>query len=707
MRLTTQNGQLDLPKDFAMTMRRTNPFLSEEGDASLPCTLPASENNKRVLKHTERIDRSTRHTNKIAASLQCGPITKHGQLIIDTVHRLDGIDVSFAIENSDLYSQFKDKTLKEIFREANNGTGYKRTDYNSIANWMTYLNGIYRGDLSDPDFTIFPVAIAAYEENDKKVYQTNNEIGGQGVLVWQKRTVREGDVNMMVPDGYGISPFLYLHRLVALVFSVLGYSVTANCFAVSPYSKLVVLNNSSDTLVKPVINYADLSPNCKLSEFLDFLLKKFHAQAAIDSTAKTVRIAFMEDLVAATPTEDITDRVNGDMTLAIAPTSRVVLSSKTDIEDAAAAEETFDKLMEKYGFFVGLNENDFGKIGTSQQPYFDCLVLRKATGEFFVLERDMSNGQQTQRRLGTNYFTYDRRNSDESEQFASDDSMPPMVAIGKTGLQTIVPFIGERRHFHTSYLGSETDMEQEIMIVQEYSGLATALARGGTTQKHVPLPASPYETVLQFALDPYELYKKFWKRYNEMLLNNKVTLSGTVEYSLTELMQLDMVNPKMFRNQVLIPEAMEATLSGKVSNGESSFILAKGYEDGIADTDIQPGTVNRLKWVYSTSADQHAEEWWLNNESQIVADLERLMQDPELRVEYRGYSLQFTDDLPDAFIGPPLESGQTSASVVRIAKIRYHVFYALSGDPDNWHEDPAIHEEAATSITISFTAVAY
>lgn len=703
MRLTTQNGQLDLPKDFAMTMRRTNPFLSEEGDASLPCTLPASENNKRVLQHTERIDRSTRHTNKIAASLQCGPITKHGQLIIDTVHRLDGIDVSFAIENSDLYSQFKDKTLKEIFREANNGTGYKRTDYNSIANWMDYLNEIYQGDDADPDFTIFPVAIAAYEENDKKVYQTNNEISS-GVLVWQKRTVREGDVNMMVPDGYGISPFLYLHRLVALVFSVLGYTVTANCFAVSPYSKLVVLNNSSDTLVKPVINYADLSPNCKLSEFLDFLLKKFHAQAAIDSTAKTVRIAFMEDLVAATPTEDITDRVNGDMTLAIAPTSRVVLSSKTDIEDAAAAEETFDKLMEKYGFFVGLNENDFGKIGTSQQPYFDCLVLRKATGEFFVLERDMSNGQQTQRRLGTNYFTYDRRNSDESEQFAADDSMPPMVAIGKTGSQTIVPFIGERRHFHTSYLGSETDMEQEIMIVQEYSGLATALARGGTTQKHVPLPASPYETVLQFALDPYELYKKFWKRYNEMLLNNKVTLSGTVEYSLTELMQLDMVNPKMFRNQVLIPEAMEATLSGKVSNGESSFILAKRYEDGIADTDIQPGTVKRLKWVFHDNQSEFVNEWFGLNKDDIIRQIEMTAHNQVEEIGIYDYQFNFVDDLPDAYIGPPIEAGQQSATITRHADIIVNLKYKLENDGHEYNHSEQILNQL---VEIYFTATAY
>lgn len=703
MKLTTANGQLDLPKDFAMTMRRTNPFLSDEGDASLPCTLPASANNKAVLEHTERIDRSTRHVNKIAASLQCGPITKNGQLIIDTVHRQEGIDVSFAIENSDLYSQHKDKKLKEIFREYDSGAGYKRTDYNTVSGWMTYLNGIFSGSITtETDFTIFPVAIAPYKDNDVTYYQANNEYSGG--LVWQKRTVREGDIAMLVPDGYGISPFLYLHRLVALTFEVLGYTVVQNCFAASPLSAIVVLNNSSDTLVKPVLHYADLVPNCTVSEFLDFLLKKFHAQAKIDSTAKTVSIVLMEDLLSATPTSDISDKVNGDLEMAISPSSRVVLSSKTDIEGAAYAEETFDKLMEKYDFYVALNEDDYAKIGTAQQAYFDCLILRKATGDFIVLERSMSTGAQTQRRLGTNYFRYDRRNSDETEQFDSDDSMPPMVDFAKM----IIPFIGERRHFHTSYLGSEADTDQDIIVVQEYKSITgTTLPRGGTTQKFVPLvysQAHAYEAMLPLALHPYELYNLFWKRYNELLLNYKVTLTGIVEYPLAELINLDMVSPKLYRNQKLIPMESESTFSGKVSNGESSFILAKTFADSVSDEDIDPGQVVRLKWVWNDNMREFIEQWWRTNEARIEAELTRMEGAPLERIRLENYTFQFTDNMPDAYIGPPMEAGQTSATVVRRANIVVNIKYVVEGSQTekNWSEQILDQQ-----VSISFTAVTY
>lgn len=703
MKLTTAKGQLDLPNDFAMTIRRTNPFLSDEGDASLPCTLPASPNNLQVLEHTERIDRSTRHVNKIAATLQCGPITKNGQLVIDTLHRQNGIDVSFAIENSDLYSQFKDKTLKEIFREYNNGTGYKRTDYNSVSAWVTYLYGIFSGTVTgETDLTIFPVAIAPYTDNDNTVYQANNEYSGG--FVWQKRTVREGDIDMLVPDGYGISPFLYLHRMIARVFEAIGYKVVTNCFSSSPYSNLVVLNNSSDTIVKAEINYADLVPNCKLGEFLDFLLKKFHAQAAIDSTAKTVKIVFMEDLMAATPEKDITGIVNGDFSLSVAPSSRVILSSKTDIDGAEASDDTFDALLEKYGFYVPLNEDDFAKIGTAQQSYFDCLILRKATGEFFALERDLSSGAQTKRRLGTNYFTYDRRNADESEQYDADDTIPPMVDFGKM----ILPFIGSRRHFHTSYLNSESDTEQEIIVVQEYKNITgTALPRGGTTQKYVPLDyntAHAYETTLQFALDPYELYKKFWRRYNELLLNYKVTATGVVEYTLADLMHQNMISPVIYQHQKMIPIESEATFSEKVQNGESSFILAKGYADGTSDDDILPGTVVRLKWVKNDNMREFVADWWRINEDDITRMIESTEHEQVARIWMVDYQFNFTDNLPDAFIGNPMNSGQQSATVVRRANIRVFIQYILEHHQDTRDWTEHINDQ---QVEISFTATSY
>ena len=115
MKIITENGQLELPEDFSIKIERHNPLLSGEGDASVPATLPSSSHNLAVLGHRERVDRAYRHTNKMDAIIQVGPVTKRGQLILDTINRRDGIDASFAIDNSDLYAMSKEKSLKEIF----------------------------------------------------------------------------------------------------------------------------------------------------------------------------------------------------------------------------------------------------------------------------------------------------------------------------------------------------------------------------------------------------------------------------------------------------------------------------------------------------------------------------------------------------------------------------------------------------------------
>ena len=124
MKIKTANGELELPKDFSIKIEKTNPILSDKGDVSVPATLPASAHNFEVLGHRERIDRATRYTNKFDAIMSVGPITKRGHLVVDTIQIHNGIDAVFAMDNSDLYVQYKEKTIKEIFNSANNGAGY-------------------------------------------------------------------------------------------------------------------------------------------------------------------------------------------------------------------------------------------------------------------------------------------------------------------------------------------------------------------------------------------------------------------------------------------------------------------------------------------------------------------------------------------------------------------------------------------------------
>ena len=296
MKLTTANGQFDLPQDFNITMERTNPIMSDQGDASVPATLPASSNNLEILQHRNRIDRARRYVNKIDAFLEVGPVQKHGKLVIESVDADEGIDASFAIDNSDLYAQSKNKTLKEIFADM------KQT-FTSIEEAVAEMAHIYGGDTpGNEDYTIFPVAVAPYEdESGNQVWQYNNEITEKGVLVYEARGVREDDILMSVPKGYGVAPFLKLYRLIDLLFDCLGYRVTYNCFVDEEYRGLTIVHNCSDCLVRPELHYSDMVPSCTLHDFMEWLLAKFHVQPIVDSNAMEVKIVSMETMLEGEP----------------------------------------------------------------------------------------------------------------------------------------------------------------------------------------------------------------------------------------------------------------------------------------------------------------------------------------------------------------------------------------------------------------------
>ena len=220
MKMTTPQGQFDLPQDFNIAMERTNPMLCEEGDASIPATLPASSNNLEVLEHRERIDRARRYKNKVDAILEVGPVHKHGQLVIESVNEDEGIDASFAIDNGDLYAKSKSKSLKEIF--ANVTQSFPDVDSACMEMWH-----IYGGDTGgNEDYYIFPVAVAPYEDEDgNKVWQFNNEISEKGVLVYESRGVREEDTTVA----------LYLGKVAYSTEQGIGNtrgSTTAACYLV-------------------------------------------------------------------------------------------------------------------------------------------------------------------------------------------------------------------------------------------------------------------------------------------------------------------------------------------------------------------------------------------------------------------------------------------------------------------------------------------
>ncbi len=708
MKLVTENGQLDLPQDFTLTMERTNPLLSDQGDASIPTTLPSSTRNLAVLGHRERIDRAEKYSNKIEAILQVGPVRKRGQLVMDTVHRREGIDASLAIDNSDLYSKSKKKTLKEIFAE-------KSTTFEILERVTDYMQDIYEGQ-AENDYVIFPVAVAPYEVdaghgNKTKIYQYNNEVDANQELVWQARYVHEGDVDQMsVPDCYGIAPFLKLSRLVELLFELLGYEVTSNCLAEWPFQRMVIVHNCSDCFCNPTFTlyYKDLVPSCTLSDFLTWLNNKFHVQPVVDSETRHVKIVAMEKMLTLDADLDITQLVEGDFTMQLNPSKRITLTPTNKIEGTDPAAATFDKLIEKYGSYEEVNELEYLQYPTASPPVNAPLIQRKATGQFYAVEYDSNISKYALKPLGTNHFTYDRNNSDDSEDFSQSDSIPLMLVGGK---MHTTPFIGDRLHAHTSYNGSTADDSQDIIVVQAVTDSHFAYLTTGTTQPVIPYAQAQDDKhffELGIGVCPYDLYEPCWQRYNNLLLNHPIHISGRVDYSIGQILAMDMTRLKHCLGQKLLPVTASSTIGPKPVLTEAEFMLVKTFIDGIEDTAIVPTSQTNLVWEITDNILTVLQTLWTSMGGGLnFGDIDI----PDMTfgvashwIEYGSYSVQYLGD--NLQPGIPEQIGEVK-HLTRQANITIYFREIIEWQPEYTPQMQQFEgSELFTNVTVTFTFTA-
>ena len=75
------------------------------------------------------------------------------------------------------------------------------------------------------------------------------------------------------------------------------------------FSRMVVMNNSTDTIVTGFIDYNDLVPECTIIEFLNSLYCRFGLVYFVDGKTKTVRFKFISDMISAGADEDWTPAV--------------------------------------------------------------------------------------------------------------------------------------------------------------------------------------------------------------------------------------------------------------------------------------------------------------------------------------------------------------------------------------------------------------
>jgi hypothetical protein len=608
MRLKTESGEMILPGDFSFSIDQKSPFFSNEGTQSIPVTLPDADINNKVLGYASRPGHSMQMRRKLSATLETSVINKSGTLVVEKAQKHTGTVCSLMLNESDFYSQIKDVKLSEVFAEI------IRDEFTSIEALYNYLFSCMKGEAND-DLTLFPVACnlsgGKYSLLNGPDTKSTQE---PWPLKWKARRIYYEDQAVNVPDGYGISPFLWFHRVLDILFSQYGYSVRNNPFREDDFlSKIVLINNTADSICKGVINYGDLVPSCTIAEFIKYLESKFLCYCFISPESKIVDIIPLNDAISSVPDIDLTGKIDGYESYSFADPQEVDMQCDTSLVGAEPAMETIFDLANKYKHIASLNEADFRNNAWKYN-----LILRQSTGEYFEVLRKPGTSEVKINKLGTNFFRHFTKRL-TAKEYLSTDIIPPMaeLKLGVNGSKEVIiicPFIGQTRHMNTSYKEKQDSSDLKIMIalaagLSDYDANIDAKYYIGTTQRYNNMG----NVCFSDDLTTQSTYKLFFKGWNELIMNSGITVEGKIDYSVEDLLSLKMNKPKILRGQPVLLQELSYNIGERITNTVSKFLLLKKLTPEMED--IQVTFLSQLyTWQYQSNlgdllAEFDTQEW--------------------------------------------------------------------------------------------------
>ena len=708
MELIGQNGAFLLPEDFSFEIEKNSAFFSEEGSSSLSVTIPATPSELAKLGHPMRLARRNKFISLAPVILSAGVFRKKGTLVINSASS-EGISCAVALEDSDFYANWKEKNLKELF------SSVVLTDYSTPEDWAVWLQEVYTLT-RESDFRLAPVAVNRTEDDGVEYYQINNEPvtssesparvegittttplqsnGGSSTrraaygyndpatqpeeeqtdtsllpLEYLMRMVDEDGETVSVPTGYGLAPFLKLFRFWEILFQLCGYTVQSNVFRTDRrLNDIILLHNCSDVICNGKIDYSDLVPNKTISEILEWMLHKFHAQIVVYPGTKKVDIILLENILSSGFDLDLTKKLLNRLTYEFQESSRLVVTPDTSLDGAAAAGESMESMLKAHGSMEILDES------AVPGHLYPVLIYRKALGSFWENRYQITKGVRVSlqtkyilKRIGSDLFTYDKKNSKNTEEITWEDPTPPMVFVN--GI--LMPYIGDRKHRNTTYNGSEKDEDQDILIAF-YGGLSASTGKYGgryyyaTTQKYDNAGILRYEGA--YSLTPEDMVHQFFQLYNKMLLNNMISITGEIDLKVDELMNFDLYKLKFFEGQRFLPVYLNYEVGRKIRCRELKMYLIKDYEDEVEDEPVDTGNLPapEYKWQLNTSA--------------LTAKLAEMQQ---IYPAIPGYTtgcrtevrMRYADEQEeDFYLPPPKAAGEKSGEIYRLMEF-YHIIW--------------------------------
>lgn len=379
-----------------LEVERTNLFFNEWGEQTLPLELPDSDYNLELIGYPDKLANKKKIQPYIPVTIEDGDYFMPCRQAILGVERKSGISTSFYMNEGSFMSKLKDVSLKEIFKDE------IIPGINTVKQGIAFCKSLLT--VHNDHFACFPV-LADFENETRYLnrvewmdasgeylYLGNRESGtgrpssvpsgfSMGFYNEFERVETSNDSTILLSPGYYISPFIKANYLLNRIFAYSGYTLKNNFFTrTDPFSNMVFINNTMDSLVNGTILLAHLVPDCSCSKILNIFRKKFCCEFISDEKNSTVTIQLFNDVISNKASANLSSNFIGNPNINFPTFKQLKLKSESTIENGTSF-QSIPEFLSKYpecwfspidGAYYHTGYNNWyltEKVGAATIPY--------------------------------------------------------------------------------------------------------------------------------------------------------------------------------------------------------------------------------------------------------------------------------------------------------------------------------------------------
>lgn len=561
LKIKTNKGYLDLGGDFTVQIDEKSPVMNDRGSQTVPVTVPCTGNNAKITGFAHRLDMGIKPMNEDqACTVLDGVYKRTGKINIVSAGKKEGITLNIGFDNSEAYSAWKAKKLNAITLPVK--------EYSSVNSLCAHLQQVLGG--YQTDYAVFQI-MTGNDSKDNQFYPkylnyiTPVSEGSKVYrLRYQARTetflVNGTPTAVTLPEGYGVTAFLYVWRVLELVFSEFGYTIMENPFKTDKQLyNLVILNNAADCCVKGKLSYADLMPDCTVEDFLNALYVRFGLVYNVSSDTKTATLRLIRDIVDDIPDIDLSRSLTDEPLITYETARQMKLSAKTSFTGAAPSVERFEDYLKDQ------EVARLARVDVSQRVIH--LNYEETTGRWFKWDED--NKRLTY--SSSSFFSWDRKSdSIEDNELTSDDECVPMDFAPNDILspQYLADYVHRYTYLKTSSNNDDEDSEKvetPLSFVFAFTSSQNKYPFGSV----LPYTSEGEEVILKDGskhtislLFQYKngLFINFWKKYDAIIRHSFNQVEANTLLPVHQLMSMDILTPVALRGQYLLFDGLSYSL---------------------------------------------------------------------------------------------------------------------------------------------------